>query len=142
MNNCKKCRHTKSLLNTNEGYCPDCGEYLKKYYYVLRCSCCLHKRESARTVIGAHNDIIPVSNFCPVCGEKEFYIEKYEKLNLVDINYAIEVKETFDITKCNISKTSVWVEIPDNTEDNRNNTETDLIAIPVNENHLLKIIQA
>ena len=35
MNNCKKCRHTKALLNTNEGYCPDCGEYLKKYYKMV-----------------------------------------------------------------------------------------------------------
>lgn len=116
LNNRKKCHHTHALLNSNEGYCPDCGIYLKKYYYVLRCRCCTHKRESARAALGTVKEIIPISRFCPVCGGEEFYIEKYEKLNLVDINYAIEVKEEFDIlnTPDNFEtpSTTVWVEIP------------------------------
>ncbi len=140
--NAKNCRHTRALMNTNEGYCPDCGQYLKKYYYVLRCSCCSHKREASRAVFGSHDEILPLSNFCPVCGGSEFYIEKYEKLNLVDINYAIEVKEIYDITKCNMSKTSIWVEMPDTVSNTKEDIKTKLIAIPAQEQFLLKTIQA
>lgn len=113
ISNGSKCRHSNALLNSNEGYCPDCGKYLKKYYYVLRCGCCNHKREAARAVFGKNGEIIPVSKFCPVCGGKEFYVEKYETLNLVDINYAIEVKEEFSFEDAyfeNSSETKVWVE--------------------------------
>ncbi len=120
--NGSKCRHTNALLNADEGYCPDCGVYLKKYYYVLRCSCCSHKREAARASFGKTDEIVPVSKFCPVCGGAEFYIEKYEKLNIVDINYAIEVKEEFDILNspyCGESTTKVWVESNDEVCDNK-----------------------
>lgn len=112
VNNAKKCPHTHALINSDEGYCPDCGVYLKKYYYVLRCKCCSHKREATRAVLGKYDEIVPVSKFCPVCGGEEFYIERYEKLNLVDINYAIEVKEVYNINNCTVSSTKVWVETP------------------------------
>ena len=122
LNGRKKCRHTHALLNSNEGYCPDCGVYLKKYYYVLRCKCCAHKREASRAAFGGVKEIVPISRFCPVCGGEEFYIEKYEKLNFVDINYAIEVKEEFDILNnpagFETSKTTVWVEMPDSESQN------------------------
>ncbi len=114
-----KCSHSNALLYANEGYCPDCGIYLKKYYYVLRCNCCNHKREANRTAFGRGAEIIPVSKYCPVCGGAEYYIEKYEKLNLVDINYAIEVKEEYDILNsayCGESSTKVWVEPADDED--------------------------
>lgn len=113
ISNTSKCRHSKALLNSNEGYCPDCGVYLKKYYYVLRCSCCNHKREGARAVFGKNGEIVPSTKYCPVCGGEEFYIEKYEKLNITDINYAIEAKEEFSFeNSCytGASTTTVWVE--------------------------------
>jgi len=113
INNSAKCRHSNALLNSNEGYCPDCGVYLKKYYYVLRCSCCNHKREASRAVFGNRNEVVPVSKYCPVCGGAEFHVEKYEKLNLIDISYAIEVKEEFSFENPGCvgeSKTTVWVE--------------------------------
>ena len=72
LNNGNKCRHTNALLNSNEGYCPDCGVYLKKYYYVLRCGCCSHKREASKSCLGKHNEITPISKFCPICGGKDF----------------------------------------------------------------------
>lgn len=109
----RKCCHTHALLNGNEGYCPDCGQYLKKYYYVLRCKCCHHKREASRAVFGEYNEIVPISKFCPQCGGEEFYIEKYETLNLVDISYAIEVKEVYDPAWTDVSSTKVWVEVPE-----------------------------
>lgn len=104
----KKCAHKRALLNSNEGYCPDCGHYLKKYYYVLRCSACSHKREATRAVFGKCNEIVPESRYCPVCGGMEYYVEKYEKLNIVDISYAIEVKEPCE--RCIEPTTRVWVE--------------------------------
>ena len=122
LNNRGKCRHTHALLNSNEGYCPDCGVYLKKYYYVLRCKCCAHKRQSARAAFHNTDEIIPISKFCPVCGGEEYYIEKYEKLNLTDINYAIEVKEEFDVSSCTdfeTSTTTVWVEMPEENSEIR-----------------------
>lgn len=113
LHNAKKCHHTRALLNSNEGYCPDCGVYLKKYYYVLRCSCCSHKREASRAVLGKYDKITPVSKFCPVCGGEEFYIEKYEKLNITDVNYAIEIKEILPEADYTFSSTKVWVETPE-----------------------------
>ena len=106
INNSGKCRHTNALRSANEGYCPDCGVYLKKYYYVLRCSCCNHKREAARAVFGNKNEIVPVSRYCPVCGGAEFYVEKYEQLNLVDISYAIEenIKDSAPLLLINYNK--------------------------------------
>ncbi len=113
LTNASKCRHANALLNSNEGYCPDCGVYLKKYYYVLRCSCCAHKREASRASFGTRDEVVPASKYCPVCGGAEFYIEKYEKLNITDINFAIEVKEEYDISNSGLygeSSTKVWVE--------------------------------
>ena len=49
-------------------------------------------------------------------------IEKYEKLNLTDINYAIEVKEEFDVSSCTdfeTSTTTVWVEMPEENSEIR-----------------------
>ena len=63
LNNGNKCRHTNALLNSNEGYCPDCGVYLKKYYYVLRCKCCAHKREATRAAFCNVKEIIPVARY-------------------------------------------------------------------------------
>ncbi len=130
INSAKKCSHTRALLNSDEGYCPDCGVYLKKYYYVLRCKCCSHKREAARAVFGKCDEIVPVSKFCPVCGGEEFYIERYEKLNITDICYAIEVKEIYN-NECIISSTKVWVETEDDSTTARHpQTPATLTASP------------
>ena len=106
-----RCRHNGALLYSNEGYCPVCGKYLKKSYYILRCSHCEIKR-SAKKEFGK---IIPEDEFCTNCGEKEYYIEKYDKLNFVDINYAIEVKEEIDFKNKEFDF-EIWV---DTKEDNR-----------------------
>ena len=64
---------------------------------------------------------VPVSKYCPVCGGAEFYVEKYEQLNLVDISYAIEVKEEFSFENPDFSgesTTTVWVEKEEVIEEN------------------------
>ena len=56
--------------------CPDCGEYLVKNYYLVRCSRCDIKRE-AKLFWG---EITPQNKYCENCGASEYYIEKIETL--------------------------------------------------------------
>lgn len=100
-----KCQHKNAILNSNEGYCPDCGKYLKKSYYVIRCSCCDIKRVGKKQF----DKIIPSERFCTNCGNEEYIIEKYDKLNLVDINYAIEVKEVIESDEP-INNIEIWID--------------------------------
>ena len=102
-----KCSHKNAILNSNEGYCPDCGEYVRKAYYIVRCSHCGIKRVSKKTF----DKITPSGMYCHNCGSTEYIIEKHEHLNIVDINYAIEIKETqkeFGESE----KIEIWVEEP------------------------------
>ncbi len=87
-----KCSHKNALLHSNDGYCPDCGKYIKKAYFVVRCKRCDIKRLSKKSF----DKIVPIEKYCANCGSNEYVIEKYDRLNLVDINYAIEVKETIE----------------------------------------------
>ncbi|MBE7706253.1 MAG: zinc ribbon domain-containing protein [Cyanobacteria bacterium SIG30] len=100
-----KCTHRNALLHSDEGYCPDCGVYLKKYYYVVRCAHCNIKREGKISL-----DLIkPSTNFCPNCGGEDFYIERCEKIDITDINYAIQIKEV--VKNENLEDTvQIWVE--------------------------------
>ncbi len=101
----RKCTHEGALEHSHEGYCPHCGAYLKKYYYVVRCAHCGIKRESKITL----QDIEPVTNFCQNCGGEEYYIEKLEKIDISDIGYAIQKKEV--IYQNNFDETTqIWVE--------------------------------
>lgn len=101
-----KCRHKNALLSGgNEGYCPDCGKYVKKAYYIIRCDCCGIKRSAKKSF----DEIAPTEKFCTNCGSKEYIVEKYERLNLVDINYAIETKETVE-EKGPINELEIWVD--------------------------------
>lgn len=100
-----KCRHKNAILYSSEGYCPDCGQYLKKSYYVVRCTCCGIKRTAKKNF----DEIIPTEKFCTNCGEKEYVTEKYNTLNLVDINYAIEVKEAVEYG-VQSEKIEIWID--------------------------------
>ena len=114
-----KCTHKNALLHSEQGYCPDCGQYLVKSYYLLRCSCCGVKRE-AKVVFG---EILPKDNFCTNCGCEDYYIEKIDKINFIDANYAIYLKEpVFNENKNLNYSTFVWSEnankiAMDNVED-------------------------
>ena len=105
------CRHKNALKGTNEGFCPDCGKYLKKRYYVVRCADCDVKRIAKKRF----DEITPVDKFCTCCGSSDFVIEQYENLNFVDINYAIEVKEVIEDNSA-INELEIWV---DNNKENK-----------------------
>lgn len=100
------CAHTHALINTNEGYCPDCGKFVKKYFYIVRCSCCEVKRE-AKVYFG---EVLPKDKFCTNCGSKEFYVQKLDTISFIDIDYAVYTKEVFELDRADYASTQVWVE--------------------------------
>ncbi len=104
-NQCK-CSHKHALLYQDSGYCPDCGEYLAKNYYLLRCARCDIKREAKLL----WDEIVPKEKFCSNCGSEEYYIEKIDKVNFVDANYAICLKEIADKMQDLHPEAQVWVE--------------------------------
>lgn len=106
-----KCSHKNALLTQNAGYCPDCGQYLVKNYYLVRCSRCDIKRE-AKIFWG---EIVPKNKFCENCGSMEYYIEKIDSINFVDANYALYLKEIADELKILHPEAQIWVEKEDKT---------------------------
>ena len=101
-----KCSHKNALLYTDSGYCPDCGQYLVKNYYIVRCSCCDIKREAKLS----WGEIVPAEKFCSNCGSSEYYIEKLDSLNLVDAQYAIYLKEIASELYNLHPEAQIWVE--------------------------------
>ncbi len=102
----KKCTHDKMGLYSGGGYCPDCGEYVENQWYLVRCSCCGIKRVAITRGI----TVLPKDTFCTNCGEQEYYIEKLDHVNFIDINYATVVQTIkYDLKQ---SFTQSWVETP------------------------------
>ncbi len=108
----KGCRHEKVNINFNGAYCPDCGRYVIVKWYLIRCSCCGVKRVA---YLDFNDNIKAVEHYCPNCGSTKTYIEEIEKINFVDINFAVHKKETIkqDVI---YSTTQVWSESEDKTE--------------------------
>ena len=104
--NKNKCNHKNALLHTDNGYCPDCGQYLIKNYYLIRCSRCDIKREAKL----AWGEIIPIQKFCSNCGEQNYYIEKLDKVSFVDAKYAIYLKEIASEIHILHPESQIWVE--------------------------------
>ncbi len=105
-NSKQKCNHKNALLYSDSGYCPDCGQYLVKNYYIVRCACCDIKREAKLS----WGEIVPMEKFCSNCGSSEYYIEKIDKLNLIDANWAIYLKEIADEMQIMHPEAQIWVE--------------------------------
>ena len=105
----KKCSHKNALLHSNSGYCPDCGQFLVKNYYIVRCACCDIKREAKLS----WGEIVPVEKFCSNCGSSDYYIEKLDSLNLIDAHYAVYLKEIADELHTLHPEAQIWVESDD-----------------------------
>ena len=84
----KNCSHHHVAPDVDFAYCPDCGELIENQWYLLRCSCCGVKLKG----IIKNGEIMPEKHFCHNCGTKEFVIERINKINFIDINYAVLVK--------------------------------------------------
>ena len=83
-----ECRHEKVSAEKDICYCPDCGELIENQWYIMRCTCCGVKHKC----IVRHGKIVPVDKFCENCGGREFVAERVDKINFIDINYAVLVK--------------------------------------------------
>lgn len=83
-----ECKHEKFPPDKEVGYCPDCGEMIENQWFIMRCACCGVKHKA----IFKNGEIIPAAKFCDNCGTKNFVIERVNKINFIDINYAVLVK--------------------------------------------------
>ena len=101
----KKCTHDKIYPDLDFGYCPDCGKLIKNDWYITRCACC-----GVKLVAKIHNDeIVPQNHYCQNCGSQEYTVEKLDKINFIDINYAVLVKTEVN-TANTPSTTQCWQE--------------------------------
>ena len=104
----KECQHNHVAPNLESAYCPDCGKLIKNEWYITRCSCCGVKLKSVKQ----NNNIVPQFNYCCNCGSKEYVIEKLDKIDFININFAVLIKRVIEqdsisnFTQCWQEKTS------------------------------------
>ncbi len=103
-----ECRHTRVPIDVDEAYCPDCGALIRNKWYLVRCACCDIKRSAH----SHYNDIVPDTKFCHNCGSTEYYVEEIEKLNFIDVHYAVFKQEI--VEQQGYTTRQVWVEKEEN----------------------------
>ena len=103
----QECSHNRITPDMEAGYCPECGEFIENHWYITRCACCGIKQ---KTII-LKNKISPASKFCKNCGHNEFSVQKLNKINFVDIHYAIVIKQIIKDKKPYFVQS--WVEEPE-----------------------------
>ncbi len=101
----KSCTHEGITPDMECGYCPDCGKFVENEWYITRCSCCGVKLRA----FNRNGNIIPQFRYCANCGSNEFTVEKLEKINFVDINFAVLVKKVIENKKF-CTTTQCWQE--------------------------------
>ncbi len=85
----KKCTHANVPIDADYYYCPDCGELIENQWYLVRCaSCGLKEVATVR-----NGEIVPASNFCHNCGSKGYIVERIEKIDCININYAVLIRQ-------------------------------------------------
>lgn len=100
----KKCTHDKITANIKTGYCPDCGEYVTNRWYISRCQCCGIKQKTHVR----NGKIIPETKFCKNCGSNAFSVEEIGTPDIVNINYAAVIKQTFKTKRQSVIQT--WID--------------------------------
>lgn len=102
----KTCNHDKITPDMESGYCPDCGKLIRNEWYIARCACCGVKLKA----MDKNSKIVAQNHYCTNCGSEEYTIQKLEKINFVDINYAV-LKKTIAETADNVPfTTQCWQE--------------------------------
>ena len=101
----KKCRHEHITPDKEIGYCPDCGELIKNEWFITRCSCCGVKLKA----ILKNGQVVPQYHYCTNCGSTEFSVEEVEKIDFININFAVLVK-TIKHENASYRTTSCWQE--------------------------------
>lgn len=100
-----ECTHENITPDMDTAYCPDCGKLIKNEWYITRCACCGLKLESCMK----NDEIIPRKRFCTNCGSSNFAIEQIEKINFIDIKFAVLTKRIIEETII-CSTTRCWQE--------------------------------
>ena len=83
----RQCKHENFPPEKEIGYCPDCGELIENQWFIVRCACCGVKHKA----VLKNGEIISAEKFCHNCGSKSFVAEKVDKINFIDISYAVLV---------------------------------------------------
>ena len=104
-----RCTHDKVRPDVEQAYCPDCGKLIKNEWYITRCSCCGVKMKA----MVKNGDIVPQEHYCSNCGGEDFSVEKVEKINFIDINFAALVKTEIKDEQFSCSITKCWQERTD-----------------------------
>ena len=102
----KKCKHEKVAPNLEFGYCPDCGKAIRNDWYITRCACCGLKL----VTVERDGIVTPQNKFCTNCGAHDYIVEKLENINVININYAVLVREEIERDLSNNSTTQFWQE--------------------------------
>lgn len=101
----RTCTHDRVRPDRDFSYCPDCGELIENRWFLTRCSCCGVKLRATLK----NGEVVPESNYCKNCGGHEFTVERIEKINFIDIDYAVLVKE---VVKPAVSdKVQTWIDL-------------------------------
>ena len=100
----KTCSHSKVRADVDFAYCPDCGELIENQWYLVRCACCGVK---LRGMI-KNGEIVPEHHFCHNCGTRDFVVERIDKINFIDISYAVLVKAV--VQNSEYCRTQSWVD--------------------------------
>ena len=91
----KKCTHDKITPSMDRGYCPDCGKLIQNEWYITRCKSCGVKMKAMLR----NGEVVPQYHYCGNCGGDDFSVEKLERLNFIDINFAVLVKKVVEEEK-------------------------------------------
>ncbi|MCD7779496.1 MAG: hypothetical protein LUH05_02350 [Candidatus Gastranaerophilales bacterium] len=108
-----ECRHTNVPIDVDEAYCPDCGALIRNQWFIIRCSCCNIKRKAHTE----YNEIKPDTKYCPNCGGTDFYVQELEKLNFMEVRYAILKKVI--IPQTTYTARQIWIEKEENQQKER-----------------------
>lgn len=100
----KTCTHSKVRADVDFAYCPDCGELIENQWYLVRCACCGVKLRG----MVKNGEIVPENHFCHNCGTREFIVERIDKINFIDISYAVLVKAVVHNNEYNYTQS--WVD--------------------------------
>ena len=98
------CQHNHISPEVDFAYCPDCGELIENQWYLIRCACCGVKLKG----MIKNGEIFPEKHFCHNCGTREYVVERINKINFVDISYAVLIKSV--VQNEDIDVTQSWVD--------------------------------
>ncbi len=84
----KECFHEKVPIDVDYYYCPDCGELVENQWYLVRCEACGLKIPATIK----NGEIVPAEKFCHNCGSYGYRVERLEKIDCININYAVLLK--------------------------------------------------